>query len=61
MSGVIFALGVWVFLAMLVAMPFMGAGVFGRKTGSARPALANFSLHVIFGSLLGFIYGNRTG
>lgn len=60
-SGVIFALGVWVFLAMLVAMPFMGAGAFGRKTGSARPAVASFSLHVIFGSLLGFIYGNRTG
>lgn len=58
-AGVSFATGVWLVLAMLIAMPFMGAGAFGRKTGSYRAALASLSLHVVYGSLLGFIYGDR--
>jgi len=56
-SGVVFGTGVWLTLAMLIAMPFMGAGIFARRTGSIRPALASLSLHVIFGVLIGFIYG----
>lgn len=56
-SGVAFALAVWLVLAMLIAMPFMGAGVFGWRTGSRRPALASLALHALFGSLLGVIYG----
>lgn len=58
-GGVVFATGVWLVLSMLIAMPFMGAGVFARRTGSIRPALASLSLHLIFGSLLGFIYGGE--
>ena len=58
-AGMAFATGIWLFLAMLIAMPFMGAGVFAKNTGSARPAVASLGLHLIFGSLLGFIYGNR--
>lgn len=57
-SGVAFATGVWLVLAMLIAMPFMGAGIFARKTGSARPALAALALHILYGSLLGLIYEN---
>jgi len=44
---------------MMFAMPFMRAGIFARKTGSVRPALAALSLHVIFGALLGYIYGRH--
>lgn len=58
-AGITFAMGVWLVMAMLIAMPFMGAGIFGRRTGSIRPALASLSLHLIFGSLLGYIYGVR--
>ena len=58
-AGIAFALGVWLVLAMLIAMPFIGVGAFGRNTGSARPAIASLGLHLIFGSLLGFIYGHH--
>jgi|GEM_PF-3370111 len=60
-AGMAFAVAVWFFLAMLFAMPFMGAGVFGRNTGSPRPAVASLGMHLLFGSFLGFIYGNRAG
>jgi len=55
----VFAGLVWLFLDMLIAMPFMGAGVFGRRTGSIRPALGTLALHGVFGTLLGAIYGLR--
>jgi hypothetical protein len=54
--GIGFGLAVWLFIAMLIAMPFLGSGPFGYKTGSPRPALASLVLHVIFGALLGGIY-----
>jgi hypothetical protein len=56
-AGIAFAIGVWLILAMLIALPFMGAGPFGWKNGSPRPALASLGMHVIFGSLLGAITG----
>jgi hypothetical protein len=59
-AGVGFGLAVWLVLAMLIAMPFLGAGVFGWNTGSARPAVASLSVHLVFGSLVGLIYGHRT-
>jgi hypothetical protein len=55
--GILFAAVVWLILAMLIAMPFMGSGPFAWKTGSPRPALASLGLHVLFGSVLGAIYG----
>jgi hypothetical protein len=56
-AGIAFAVGVWLILAMLLAMPFMGSGPFAWKTGSPRPAVASLAVHVIFGSLLGAISG----
>lgn len=50
---------VWLVLDMLIAMPFMGAGPFGRRTGSVRPALASLALHGVFGTVLGAIHGLR--
>ena len=59
LAGCTFATGVWLVLGMLIAMPFVGAGVFARNTRSARPAIASLGLHLIFGTLLGAIYGNE--
>lgn len=58
-AALAFAGAVWLILDMLIAMPFMGAGIFGRRTGSPRPALASLALHGIFGMLLGAIHGVR--
>jgi hypothetical protein len=57
--GIGFGIAVWLFLAMLIAMPFMGSGPFGYKTRSPRPALASLAVHLIFGTFLGGIYGYR--
>jgi hypothetical protein len=57
-SGILFAIGVWSTLSMLIAMPLMGAGIFGWRTGSPRPAVASLLLHFVFGFFLGIIYGD---
>ncbi len=59
-AGVAFAAGVWLTLAMLIAAPFMGAGIFGRKTGSLRPALASLAVHVVFGTGIGIVYNRAS-
>ncbi|MBI2953736.1 MAG: hypothetical protein HYY30_05440 [Chloroflexi bacterium] len=56
LGGVIFGIVVWLGLAMLIAMPMMGAGVFGHETKSIRPAALSLGLHILFGALLGLIY-----
>jgi hypothetical protein len=56
LGGLLFGVVVWVFLAMLVAMPMMGEGIFGYRTESARTALLSLGLHILFGALLGLIY-----
>ena len=56
LGGVLFGIVVWLGLAMLVAMPMMGAGVFGHQMKSARPAVFSLGLHILFGALLGLIY-----
>lgn len=56
LGGLLFGVLVWLGLAMLVAMPMLGMGVFGRLSGSARPALFSLGLHLLFGALLGLIY-----
>jgi hypothetical protein len=55
-GGVAYGVIVWVILAMLIAMPMMGAGVFGHRTKSARTALLSLGLHFVYGALLGLIY-----
>ncbi|TAK35592.1 MAG: hypothetical protein EPO21_05655 [Chloroflexota bacterium] len=56
LGGLLFGVVVWFALAMLIAMPMMGEGVFGRQTRSARLAVLSLGLHVLFGALLGLVY-----
>src|SRR5258708_26372524 len=46
-AGIAFGIGVWLILAMLIALPFMGSGPFVWKTGSPRPRLARLALRVV--------------
>lgn len=56
LGGMLYAVVVWLLLAMLIAMPLMGEGVFGYQTKSAQLALLSLGLHLLFGALLGIIY-----
>ncbi|HEX5416345.1 MAG TPA: hypothetical protein VFZ25_11810 [Chloroflexota bacterium] len=56
LGGMLYAVIVWAVLAMLIAMPMMGEGVFGYQTKSAHLALLSLGLHLLFGALLGVIY-----
>lgn len=55
------ALGIvgW-FMMMIAVMPMMGAGLFGlgMPSGVMVP-VATLVLHVIFGAVLGFVYGKQ--
>jgi uncharacterized protein DUF6789 len=54
-KGVLFGIGAW--LVMMVAvMPMAGAGFFGMNLGMMAPAMT-LVLHVIFGGVLGGVYG----
>jgi hypothetical protein len=55
-GGIVFGIVIWLVLAMLFAMPLVGLGIFGRKTGSARPAIVALGLHTVYGLILGFVY-----
>ncbi len=56
LGGLLFGTFVWFVLAMLIAAPLMGGGVFGYQTRS--PWLATFSLglHWIYGGIVGLVY-----
>lgn len=56
LGGMVFGIAVWLVLAMLIAMPMMGEGIFGYQTKSARLAIMSLGLHLLFGALLGLIY-----
>lgn len=56
LGGTLYAVVVWAVLAMLIAMPMMGEGVFGYQTKSTRLPLLSLGLHLIYGALLGLIY-----
>lgn len=56
LGGILFGIVIWFGMAMLIAMPMMGAGIFGHQTGSPRLAVLSLGLHVVFGTLLGLIY-----
>lgn len=52
-------LGVVAWLMMMIAvMPMAGAGLFGMKMGLMAPMMT-LALHLIFGAVLGLVYGNR--
>lgn len=53
------ALGATGWLVMMVAvMPMMGAGLFGLAMPSAiMVPVATLMLHIVFGAVLGFVYG----
>jgi uncharacterized membrane protein YagU involved in acid resistance len=58
-KGVAFGIVAWV-LMMLIPMPMAGAGLFGLNLGIAAP-IATFILHVIYGAVLGGVYGLMAG
>lgn len=53
--GILFSLGPWV-LMMVVLMPMAGAGLFGLALGLGAPVMT-FMLHLIYGAVLGGVYG----
>ncbi len=54
--GLLFGTLVWVILAMIIAAPLMGGGVFGYQTRSPWLALLSLGLHWIYGGILGLVY-----
>jgi uncharacterized membrane protein YagU involved in acid resistance len=55
LRGMIFATGAWLMM-MVVVMPMAGAGPFGLDLSMMTP-VATLILHVVFGVVLGGIYG----
>lgn len=51
--GMLFALAPWM-MAQVVVMPMMGAGFF---SGSALAAMGSLLGHLVFGAVLGTVYG----
>ena len=43
-------------MMMIVIMPMAGAGLFGMNMGVMAPVMT-LMLHVIFGAVLGLVYG----
>ncbi len=58
-KGLLYSLIVW-FMAQILAMPVMGAGLFSSKLPQSA-VMAGSSLlgHLIYGAILGSIYGSR--
>ena len=54
-KGIVFGVGAWL-LMMIVVMPMAGAGLFGMNLGIMAPIMT-FILHVIYGAVLGAVYG----
>lgn len=54
-KGVAFAIGAWL-LMMVIVMPMAGAGFFGMQLGMMAPIMT-LLLHLIFGAVLGGVYG----
>lgn len=54
-KGIVFGIGVWVMM-MVAVMPMAGAGMFGMNLGMMAPVMT-LMLHVIFGAVLGGVYG----
>lgn len=58
-KGVVFSIGAWL-LMMIIVMPMAGAGLFAMSIGVGA-AIATLVLHVIFGVVLGAVYGWMEG
>lgn len=57
-KGITFGVIAWAMM-MLAVMPMAGAGFFGLKLGMMAPVMT-LMLHVIFGAVLGSVYGKLT-
>jgi hypothetical protein len=55
LRGIVFAIGAWL-LMMILVMPMAGAGLFGVALGMMTP-VATLLLHIVFGLVLGGVYG----
>jgi hypothetical protein len=56
-KGIVFGVAAWLAMMILV-MPMAGAGLFGMAFGIMAPMMT-LVLHVIFGAVLGGVYGAR--
>jgi hypothetical protein len=56
-KGVVFGIVAWLGM-MIVVMPMAGAGLFGMAFGIMAPMMT-LVLHIIFGAVLGGVYGAR--
>ena len=55
LKGIIFGVGAWL-LMMIAVMPMAGEELFGMNFGMMAPVMT-LVLHVIFGAVLGVVYG----
>lgn len=58
-KGIVFSIGAWLIM-MIVLMPMAGAGLFGLGIGIHAP-IATLVLHLIYGAVLGAVFGQRLG
>ena len=56
-KGMVFGIAAWLGMMILV-MPMAGAGIFGMNFGIMAPMMT-LVLHIIFGAVLGGVYGAR--
>ena len=57
--GIIFSVGAWLLMALIV-LPMAGMGVFGLRYGFGAP-VTTLVLHMIYGATLGFAYEHLHG
>ncbi|ACR32747.1 DUF6789 family protein [Burkholderia glumae] len=57
LKGMLFAVVPWLVM-MFAMMPMAGAGFFGLDLGMAAPVMT-LMLHLVFGAVLGAVYGTR--
>jgi len=55
LKGITFGIGAWLMM-MIAVMPMAGAGLFGLSFGMMAPVMT-LVLHIIFGAVLGGVYG----
>ncbi len=55
-KGIVFGVGAWLVMMMIAVMPMAGAGFFGMALEMMAPVMT-LVLHIIFGVVLGGVYG----